>query len=169
MGEPERRHKDELRELSEVELLLVPELTARLRTEAPGIRLLGRPTTSDGVHRLLDDGEFDLAIGCFEANAQRHKAEILFEQDLSCVFNPALLTLKEPLGMDDYLALPHVLVTLTGRLQGCLDRALDEVDSKLNVVTAATEFLTVLSTARRSSRRYRHGWQDCMRRASDSK
>ncbi|WP_244518461.1 LysR substrate-binding domain-containing protein [Phyllobacterium sp. OV277] len=152
-----------------MELLLVPELTARLRTEAPGIRLLGRPTTSDGVHRLLDDGEFDLAIGCFEANAQRHKAEILFEQDLSCVFNPALLTLKEPLGMDDYLALPHVLVTLTGRLQGCLDRALDEVDSKLNVVTAATEFLTVLSTARRSSRRYRHGWQDCMRRASDSK
>ncbi|WP_448952773.1 LysR family transcriptional regulator [Labrys neptuniae] len=131
---------------SEVELLLVPELTARLRAEAPGIRLLGRPTASDDVPRLLDDGELDLAIGCFEAIAQRHKAELLFEQELSCVFNPALLKLGQRLGLDDYLALPHVLVTLTERLQGCLDRALDEVDAKLNVVTASSEFLTVLST-----------------------
>ncbi|MDT3381684.1 LysR substrate-binding domain-containing protein [Labrys neptuniae] len=131
---------------SEVELLLIPGLTARLRRAAPGVRLLSRQAGSDEVHRLLDEGTLDLAVGCFQAVAQRHKAQFLFEQALSCVFNPGRLDIAMPIGLADYLALPHALVTLTDSLQGCLEAALDAIDAKLNVVSASSEFLSVLAT-----------------------
>lgn len=131
---------------SEVELLLIPELTARLRRSAPGLRLLSRQTGSDEVHRLLDEGALDLAVGCFQAVAQRHKAQFLFEQALSCVFNPDLLDIDLPIRLADYLALPHALITLTDSLQGCLEAALDAIDARLNVVSASSEFLSVLAT-----------------------
>lgn len=131
---------------SEVELLLIPELTAALRRTAPGLRLLSQPAESHQVHRLLDEGSLDLAVGCFEAVAQRHKAQLLFEQALSCVFNPNRVSANSPIALADYLALPQVLVTFTNSLQGCFAAALDEIGTELNVVTASSDFLSVLAT-----------------------
>lgn len=39
------------------------------------------------------------------------------------------------------------MVTLTDSLQGCLEAALDEIGAELNVMTASSEFMSVLSTA----------------------
>lgn len=132
---------------SEVELLLIPDLTASLRRCAPGLRLLSRAVGSEEVHHLLDEGRLDLAVGCFEASAQRHKSQLLFEQDLSCAFNAAQLPLASPVSLADYLSLPHAVVTLRDSLHGCLGAALDEIGATLNVATASSEFLSVLATA----------------------
>lgn len=129
---------------SEVELILVPELNALLRQSAPGLRLLSRPAATADVHRMLDDGVIDVAVGCFEAAGQRHRSQFLFEQALSCVFNPAQMRIGTPVALADYLALPHALVTLKDSLQGCLEAALDEIGAKLNVVAAGSEFMTVM-------------------------
>ncbi|MGJ5120984.1 LysR family transcriptional regulator [Bradyrhizobium oligotrophicum] len=131
---------------SEVELLLIPELAAELRRTAPGVRLLSRPTERNEVHRLLDEGALDVGVGCFEAVALRHRSQFLFEQALSCVYNPKRIAMKAPIGLDAYLSLPHALVTLTNSLQGCLEAALDEIGTELNVVSASSDFLSVLAT-----------------------
>lgn len=132
----------------ELELLLIPSLTETLRRSAPGLRLLSQRAGREEVHRLLDEGVLDLAIGCFEpATAQRHRSKVLFEPSLSCVFNPELLPLNSPIGLTDYLALPHAVVTLTDSLKGCLEAALDEIGAELNVVSASSEFMSVLATA----------------------
>jgi LysR family transcriptional activator of mexEF-oprN operon len=132
---------------SEMELLVMPDLTAQLRHAAPSTRLLGRPTERDAVHRLLDEGQLDLAVGCFDPGARRHCGIHLFEQSLSCCFNPHLLALSTPVSIKDYVRTSHVLVTLTDRLQGCLSEALARIDTELNVVMAASDFLSVLSAA----------------------
>ncbi len=132
----------------ELELLLAPDLTKVLRRSAPGLRLLSQRAGRDEVHRLLDDGALDLAVGCFEpATARRHLSKILFEPSLSCIFNTELLPLRPPIGLADYLRLPQAVVTLTDSLKGCLEAALDETGAELNVVSASSEFLTVLETA----------------------
>jgi DNA-binding transcriptional LysR family regulator len=132
----------------EMELLLIPELTARLRRLAPGLRVLSQRTPRDEVQRLLDEGALDLAVGCFEpATALRYRSEHLFEPSLSCVFNPARLPLTPPVPLADYLSLPHAVVTLTDSLKGCLEAALDEIGAGLNVVSASSEFMSVLATA----------------------
>lgn len=132
---------------SELELLLMPDLTAELRRTAPGIRLIGRPVFRDDVHRLLDDGEIDLAVGCFDHGASRHHGIKLFDQALACCFNRDLLPLDPPVDLDTYLSTGHALVTLNNLLQGCLDEALGRVGATLNVAMASAEFMTVLSTA----------------------
>jgi LysR family transcriptional regulator, mexEF-oprN operon transcriptional activator len=132
---------------SDVELLVMPDLTAQLRRIAPGIRLLGRQAESADIHRLLDEGELDLAVGCFTAGASRYRGRHLFEQTLSCCFNPKLLDLSVPIGLEAYVSLGHALVTLRDDLRGCLADALLRSNAELNVVVASSNFLTVLSIA----------------------
>lgn len=135
---------------SELELLLMPDLAAELRRVAPNLRFLSQPVGRDEVLAMLDDGAIDLAVGCFEHAAARHRSQPLFEQTLACCFNAGLLPLQRPVGIDAYLSTGHVLVTLTNTLQGCLDEALDRANARLNVVMAVSEFLTVLATAARA-------------------
>jgi hypothetical protein len=65
---------------------------------------------------------------------------------LSCVFNPNHVPVKPPIGLADYVALPHVAVTFTNSLQVCFAAALDEIGTELNVVGASSEFLSELAT-----------------------
>jgi DNA-binding transcriptional LysR family regulator len=132
---------------SDVELLVMPDLTARLRNMAPGIRLFGRQAERAEVHRLLDEGELDIAIGCFEPGASRYRGRYLFEQTLACCFNPKLLNVSVPIDLEAYVSLGHALVTLGDDLRGCLADALSRCNVELNVVTASSNFLAVLSTA----------------------
>lgn len=129
---------------SEVELLLMPELSAMLRKIATGVRIHGRPVRSEEVYRMLDDQVLDLAIGCFDSQAQRYRQLPLFEQSLSCVFHPGNVSFGEIISLDDYLTHPHALVSLSESLHGCLESALDRVDGDLNVVATSSEFLGVL-------------------------
>lgn len=132
---------------SDVELLVMPDLTARLRRVAPGIRLLGRQAERAEVHRLLDEGDLDVAVGCFEPGASRYRGRYLFEQTLSCCFNPKLLDLSVPIDLETYVSLGHALVTLRDDLRGCLADALLRINAELNVVAASSNFLAILSTA----------------------
>ncbi|MGO4712204.1 LysR family transcriptional regulator [Bradyrhizobium sp. 2TAF24] len=132
---------------SELEVLLMPGLTAHLRRHAPGIRLLTRQTSRSDVHTMLDTAELDLAIGCFDFGLERHRGVQLFEQTLACCFNPALIKLKQPISEETYVTRPHALMTLKDDIQGCLSEALARIGRELNVVLAASDFLTVLAAA----------------------
>lgn len=129
---------------SDVELLLMPELALRMRQLAPGVKLHGRPVQQREVYRMLDDRVLDLAIGCFDSQAMRYRQQLLFEQSLSCVFHPDKVIFKSPMSLDDYLSVPHALVSLSESLHGCLESALDALGRKLNVVATSSEFLSVL-------------------------
>ncbi|WP_163270040.1 LysR family transcriptional regulator [Chelativorans alearense] len=130
---------------SELELLVLPELTAILRRIAPGIRLQGRPIADGEVHDLLDNGAIDVAVGCFDYSATRHRGRKLFDQSLACCFNRDLLDLEVPIGTDAYLQTEHALISLNNTLQGCLEDALARAEARLNVVIAGSEFLTVFA------------------------
>ncbi len=132
---------------SELEVLVLPALTARLRSKAPGIRLLGHTTARAAVHQLLDDGQLDLTVGCYDHDPSRHHGVHLFEQSMSCCFHPRLLRLPIPIGIETYVRSAHALMTQKDDLQGCLAKALARIDTKLNVVVAASDFLSVLAAA----------------------
>ena len=132
---------------SDLELVLIPDLTALLRRVAPGLSLLGRTVSPGEVRRLLDEGVVDLAVGCFEHSVARQAGETLFEQSLACCFDARRTGLTSPVSRDAYLDGAHAVVTLNDTLAGCLNDALDRVGATLNIAVAAGEFLTVLSAA----------------------
>lgn len=133
---------------AEVELLLLPDLTARLRRLAPGIKILARGCQPDEVDRMLDGGAIDLAVGCTYAQASRRICEMLFDSEVACCYNPQLLRLDNPVSIEAYLAADHAVISQSESLHGCIKEALEFAGVELNIVTAAPDFMSVLATAR---------------------
>lgn len=132
---------------SELEVLLMPALLARLREAAPAVRVLARATSRGQVGAHLDDGSIDLAVGCFERTAAWHARRALYEETHLCCFHPGRVPLEAPISTEDYLGLPHVLVSLKDSLFGCLEDALERAGARLNVVSATPHFGTALAMA----------------------
>lgn len=134
----------------EVELLLIPDLTARLRRLAPGIRLLARVFPYDAMEPSLEDGSIDLAVGCTYTQTSRRSFETLYKTEFACCFNPGLLTMSNPVELEAYLAADHATISQNETLQGCIKDALEMAGVDLNVVTAAPGYMSVLSAAQGS-------------------
>ena len=134
----------------EVELLLVPDLTARLQRLAPGIKILARVFPDDAVEPSLEDGGADLAVGCTYSRTSRRSFETLYEVELACCYNPALLSLQNPLNLETFLAIEHAVISQNETLQGCIKEALEIAGLELNVVAAAPGFMSVLAAAKAS-------------------
>ncbi|RJE85486.1 LysR substrate-binding domain-containing protein [Paracoccus onubensis] len=131
----------------EVETLLLPDLTARLRHLAPGVRVLARVFSYDAAEPSLEDGSIDLAVGCTYARTARRLSETLYESEVACCFNAALLTLPLPVECRTYLAARHAVISQNENLQGCIKEALEVAGVELDVVVAAPGYLAVLAAA----------------------
>ena len=131
---------------SEMEVLVLPALAARIRADAPRIRVIGRHCAAEDVHRFLDDGVVDCAVGGY-GGGERHGALTLFEPALACCFNPLLLPLTIPVDEAAYLSTPHAVTTLRDELQGCIADALRRAGATLDTVVASSDFLSVLAVA----------------------
>ncbi|MEV4605921.1 LysR family transcriptional regulator [Neorhizobium sp. LMR1-1-1.1] len=134
----------------EVELLLIPDLTARLRRLAPGIRVLARVFPYEAMDPSFEDGSIDLAVGCTYTQTSRRSFETLYKTEFACCHNPDLLTLSKTVGLEAYLAAEHATISQNETLQGCIKDALEIAGVELNVVTAAPGYMSVLSAAQSS-------------------
>ena len=132
---------------SELEVILMPPLAAHLHKEAPGIRVHAKAAAPESVFHMLDDHIIDFAVGCYAEGTSRYRHKELFEQSLSCCYNPKLLKFANSLTRSEYLAASHALVSQRQEIEGCLDNALKRLDLHLDVAMAAPEFLTVLTAA----------------------
>lgn len=131
----------------EIELMLMPDLTARLRKLAPGIKLLARVFPYEAMEPSLEDGSIDLAVGCTYTKTSRRSFEPLYDSQFACCFNPALLNLPTPVSLDAYLAAEHATISQNETLQGCIKDALEIAGVELNVVMACPGYMSVLSAA----------------------
>lgn len=134
----------------EIELLLIPELTARLRRRAPGLKVLARVFPYEAMEPSLEDGSIDLAVGCTYSKTSRRSFETLYEPEVACCYNPALLALSKPVSLAAYLSAEHATISQNETLQGCIKDALEIAGVELNVVTAAPGYMSVLSAAQAS-------------------
>ncbi len=131
---------------NEMELLLLPPLLARLRRQAPGVRLMAKVASRDALPTLLDESVVDLAVGCLHSPPSWHRHAALYDETHLCCFNPGLLAVRPPIGLEDYLALPHALMSLKDSLLGCLEEALARVGAKVNAVAAAPHLVALLAS-----------------------
>lgn len=136
--------------IPEIEMLLLPELAARLRRTAPGIKVLARGYVSDAAEPSLEDGSVDLAVGCTYAKTSRRLFETLYETEVGCCFNPALVPIANPVSREGYLSAQHAVISQNESLHGCIKQALEMAGVGLDVVIAASGFMPVLAAAQGS-------------------
>ncbi|GLK86085.1 LysR family transcriptional regulator [Ancylobacter defluvii] len=127
-----------------LQAVVVPFL-AKLRRQAPGIRIAIRTVEDDRVQMQFERGELDLALMTPEAAPPDLHARRLFDETYVC----ALRTTHPDaaagsISLDRFCALDHALVSYAGeRFWGVTDDALTRSGRKRRVVLTVTSFLVL--------------------------
>lgn len=124
---------------------LMPSLMADLRVQAPNVELRCVVIHPAKVIDSLDRGELDAALGGFVGiSAERIARTTLFTDRFVGVArkgHPHLRKGRMPL--DDFVALPHAVVSAGGEPNSDVDRALDALGLKRQIAIAAPNFLAL--------------------------
>ncbi len=105
-------------------LAILPGLMQRLAQHAPGIGLEVLPFSTD-IFRHIAEGRSDLALYGDDVVPLPLRARTLFTEGYSCVIGAGHpLAGKTEIGLDDFLAYPHALISILGGRTGVVDDAL---------------------------------------------
>ncbi len=138
--DPDARPRDFVLGMSDdVEAFAMPRLVASLRASHPQVRLRVRQTNRYVVGRMLDDGDVDLALAVSAGEQPAHRAEPLFSSGYVVLFDLAQVAARVPLSLDEFLRVPHVLISFDGR-RGIVDDALEARGLTRTVATSTTHF-----------------------------
>ena len=129
-------------------LLLLPGLAAALAVRAPGIQLIARPYETEPA-RALSDGTVDLVIG-LAREPQDPCQRVLSAERFACVVRKDHPVLAEPLTVERFAALPHVVVSPVGRPRGYVDAALAELGLARQVAFVTPQLLSAALAVSRS-------------------
>lgn len=105
--------------------IVLPHLIAHCRQVAPKLNFRMIGFEKDGVGKLLEKGEVDLALGVFPNPPQDTICAPLFKEHfvgIACRNHPAIT--QEPLTLKAFANLSHALVTIRRDATGEVDRAL---------------------------------------------
>ena len=127
-----------------------PELLARVRQQAPGVRLYFVQKPDKGSAPLRD-GAVDLETGVVgEAMGPELRAQALFRDRFVGVVRAGHPLARRKLTPARYAAGQHIGVSRRGRDKGPIDEALSALGLEREVVTTVAGFSTALALARAS-------------------
>jgi DNA-binding transcriptional LysR family regulator len=125
-----------------MEQILLPGLLPILRQEAPNLVLITHNTRGVLPREELEKGTCDLAIaGFYEQLPDTFHQQRLLSEDFVVLAAAGHPLLHEGLDLNTYLACEHVLTTLTGDLNGLVDRELQRQALARKVVAGLSSFL----------------------------
>jgi DNA-binding transcriptional LysR family regulator len=127
-----------------------PDLIARVREEAPGVRLCFVPKT-DRDSASLRDGIVDLETGVVgKTTAPELRAQALFRDRFIGVVRSGHPLCQGEITPARYAAGRHVVVSRRGLDRGPIDEALSPLGLERDIVTIVAGFATALALARTS-------------------
>lgn len=153
--------------------ILLPALVSRLRQSAPLADLSVVSYGRDRALAALMEGEIDLAVGVYPALEQWRsshlKSTVLFEETFACLIDGSCG--YTPLDLPEYLARPHMRVTVGLQDDSEIDMGLARLGHKRRIAvqiphwSSAPELVRgtdlVLTAARRSIERLANGSLQC--------
>ncbi|WP_369060933.1 LysR family transcriptional regulator [Caulobacter sp. 73W] len=126
-------------------ILVLPLMAARLRTEAPGVRLRFLDSARGEVDRLLQEDAIDLALERPLHLPEWVASEPMFDAPFAIVAaqgHPRLRDVPEgeAIPMDVFCAIPQAIRSITGDMSGMMDEALLAAGGRREVVLALPHF-----------------------------
>lgn len=121
------------------EMAVGPALAHQILLNAPNISLVFRQTNRHTVEQMLNSRDIELAVVSGALDRAWLTQTALGDSGYACLVDATRLKIALPLSLDDYLRLPHVLVSFSGR-EGIVDSALKTCGKQRKVHTALTHF-----------------------------
>ena len=125
------------------ELVFLPPLLTHLRAEAPSCSLRTLQVPIEQIEGLLASGDADLAVGSIKAAPEGLFQQRLFLHSFVTIVSAANTHIGDSLTLEEFEAMPHVVVALTGRASEAYDRALEEQGIKRRILVTTPHFLMV--------------------------
>ncbi|WP_419736747.1 LysR substrate-binding domain-containing protein [Pseudomonas sp. COR18] len=113
--------------------MLLPGLVPVLRSQAPGIDLQITQASREGMLELLLNGDIDAAAGVFPDLSPQLRSVHLFRERYACLVDRESVAGEEGLGLQAYLARPHVLLEMRGSGTAEIERALSAIHQRRRV------------------------------------
>lgn len=127
------------------EFVLLPALMARIREEAPGIRIEIRAPNQNRMLDWLEAGEIDLRIAWVRNAIGSLRSRALFQDSLVCIARRDHPAVGNTLTLTQFLTLPHARPEVIGRTTTAqaIDEAVSARGGKLRVGLALQNYLTI--------------------------
>lgn len=127
----------------DLEWWLFPLLRSRIAAAAPGAVVIVRAADYMTAHDQLDTGRVDIVITAhpIPRSASFHSESLYLENFIVLAASDCVL--PDGLSMEDYLRLPHVLVSAGGTPWGIMDTELERLGKRRSVVSVVQHFLTL--------------------------
>ncbi|MDR7031026.1 LysR substrate-binding domain-containing protein [Rhizobium rosettiformans] len=128
---------------SYVELVLMPALVARLREQAPAIKLRMTPFGNDLAETGVISGTTAMVLGRIVDPPDNLVVQHLMDDGLACIVRRDHPDVGDNLSRDQYESLKHVNVLPPGRIRAGVFQALGKQNLKREVAVSVTHFLAV--------------------------
>ncbi|ORM72664.1 transcriptional regulator [Pantoea deleyi] len=124
---------------------VVVPLIARLKKQAPLIRIAVRPVDDERMHQQLSCGELDLALVTPQTTPGDLHARALFEEEYVCVAgrHHPLAAATAKMTLEQFCEQEHILVSTEGRFAGVTDEVLAQRGRERRVGVSVNSFLVV--------------------------
>ncbi|PAU77080.1 LysR family transcriptional regulator [Halovibrio salipaludis] len=121
--------------------VVLPELVARVRQQAPGLKLIVRQFESDRLHAMLASGELDLALTFPAFAPESCQSKLLFSEYHICVAGNDSPLHERKLTIGDVAELPQLIVSPTrANLIGSADSWFASKGYGRNIVMSVPSF-----------------------------
>jgi DNA-binding transcriptional LysR family regulator len=104
--------------------VFLPPLMELLGAEAPGIHLDLRALDERKLPEQLESGAVDLGVLVFPNPAPALRQQRLFQEGFACLVRQDHPQVKHRLELEQFLRLPHALISPRGEGEGIVDRVL---------------------------------------------
>lgn len=119
---------------------ILPEVVKRVSLEAPGMALRVTPLVGDDLS-LLDRQEVDFVMCGTESNIGSLYRQLLYKEDFVCLVSAKNPVVKKGLTLENFVALKHCVVSITGFGPGFVDTVLAKQGLKRDVSVRVPLFL----------------------------
>ena len=127
-----------------MEFLLIPKLSGLIDQMAPGIDIHVKRTESSFPVAQLESGSLDVVLG-FESvlNPPAHlNCHLLFSDRMACVVRQNHPLIRKAPSLEEYVAVPHMLISRTGSNMGVIDQKLTELGLERRIKLIVPHFLS---------------------------
>jgi DNA-binding transcriptional LysR family regulator len=122
----------------------MPELSGLIENIAPGIDIHVKRTESAFPVSQLENGSLDVVLG-FESvllPPAHLQSQYLFSDKMACVVRQDHPLISKPPSLEEFVAVPHMLISRTGSNVGIIDQKLAELGLERRIKLIVPHFLS---------------------------
>lgn len=123
--------------------MIWPPLRQMFEQQARGINLHAIPYTIVNTEQVIENAEVDLVIGSVNPLSDTIRFDHLFFTQYICVMRPDHPLAKTKMTVDDFIHAEHLLVSLSGDINGYTDQALMKLGLKRRIAVMVNHFAIV--------------------------